>query len=407
MLRKYLLSALLLLSVSAATTVFGQRQRLFQMQAGDTVPYRIPAITQCKNGDIIAVSDYRYCKSDIGYGPVDLHYRLSNDQGKTWGEEQVLADGTGDERSEMWRYAYGDCALIADRTSGEVLAVCVAGKTPYWAATRQNPNRVVRFRSYDNGHTWDAGRELTDHIYGLFDARQAGPVSSLFMGSGKIHQSRYVKIGKYYRLYAAFCTKIGNFVLYSDDFGENWKMLGNINRSCCPDGDEPKCEELPDGSVILSSRANGRMFNIFAFSDVKKGEGEWGVRAKAKAFADIQNACNGEIILLPARRMADKKRVWLALQSVPFGPQRKNVGFFYKELVTAYENAAQFAQGWVKGLQVSHDYSAYSTFTLQKNGKIGFLWEEGSTCDGAGYNIDYEPLTIEAITDGRYKFDKR
>lgn len=377
-------------------------QRLFETVEGK-IPYRIPAIATTKNGTLIAVADYRYCYSDIGFGAVDLHYRLSHDNGLTWGEERVMADGTGDETDVQnpqtaWRYAFGDCAIVADRESQEVAVLCVGGKTVYHRARRQNPNRVVLFRSHDGGETWDKGREITEQIYGLFDQRREGPINSLFVGSGKIHQSRYVKVGNFYRLYAALCTLSGNFVIYSDNFGDTWRVLGDPNHSPARDGDEPKCEELPDGSVILSSRYQGRLFNIFTFTDAAKGEGTWDLRAKALDMKNVQNACNGEIILLPVTRKKDSKKVWIALQSIPFGPNRTNVGFYYHELLADHEGAALFAYNWKKGLQVSTQSSAYSTFTLQKDGKLGFLWEEGPT----GYNIDYRPLSIEEITLNEY-----
>ena len=391
-----------LLALTLSTTGIAQTQRLYETIEGG-IPYRIPAIATCSDGTLIAVADYRYCGSDIGYGAVDLHYRLSEDNGQTWGTERILADGTGEEQDvanpkTAWRYAFGDCAIVADRESPEVVVLCVGGKTVYSRATRQNPNRVVLFRSHDNGRTWDQGRELTDQIYSLFDQRQQGPVQSLFVGSGKIHQSRYVKVGQYYRLYIALCTLSGNFVLYSDDLAETWHVLGDIDHSPALDGDEPKCEELPDGSVILSSRYWGRLFNIFTFTDAAKGEGSWDLRAKALDMKDIQNACNGEIMLLPAVRKKDGKKVWIALQSVPFGPERRNVGFYFHELLASHEGAALFAFRWKKGLQVSTQWSAYSTYTLQHDGRLGFLWEEGPT----GYNIDYRPLTLEEITLGEY-----
>lgn len=378
-------------------------QRLFETVEGK-IPYRIPAIATTKNGTLIAVADYRYCYSDIGFGPVDLHYRLSHDNGLTWDEERVLADGTGDETDVQnpqtaWRYAFGDCAIVADRESQEVAVLCVGGKTVYHRARRQNPNRVVLFRSHDGGETWDKGREITEQIYGLFDQRREGPINSLFVGSGKIHQSRYVKVGNFYRLYAALCTLSGNFVIYSDDFGDTWRVLGDPNHSPARDGDEPKCEELPDGSVILSSRYQGRLFNIFTFTDAARAEGSWDLRAKALDMKNVQNACNGEIILLPVTRKKDSKKVWIALQSIPFGPNRTNVGFYYHELLADHEGAALFAYNWKKGLQVSTQSSAYSTYTLQKDGKLGFLWEEGPT----GYNIDYRSISVEEITLNEYR----
>lgn len=379
-----------------------QTQRLFALHEGDTVPYRIPAIAALKGGRMIAVADYRWCHSDIGYGRVDLHYRLSEDNGQTWGPELPLATGDGIERGNVWSYAFGDCALAADRAGRELVVMCVGGKMVYFRGTRQDPNRLVRFRSHDGGRTWDKGTEMTEHIYGLFDSRAAGPVQSMFVGSGKLHQSRYVKVGKYYRLYAALCTKQGNFVIYSDDMAETWAVLGGPETSPCADGDEPKCEELPDGSVVLSSRAEGRLFNIFTFTDIKKAQGNWDARAAAPAMAGIKNACNGEILIAPVRR-ADGTRTWLALQSVPFGPQRHNVGFFYKEIGRAHHTAAEFAAGWQRGLQVSHGESAYSTLTRRADGKIAFLWEEGPLWQGCGFNIDYRLLTVSEITGGAYK----
>ena len=388
-------------ALSWAAVAADSAQRLFTTEKG-AIPYRIPAIATCKDGTMVAVADYRYCGGDIGGGAVDLHYRLSRDNGRTWGVEMKLADGHGDEADTGWSYALGDCAIVADRTSPEVLVICVGGKSPYWSSTRENPNRTARFRSHDNGKTWDKGEEITEQIYGLLDQRAEGPIKGLFMGSGKIHQSRYVRTGKYYRLYAALCTRSGNFVVYSDDFGQNWKLLGLPNTSPCPDGDEPKCEELPDGSVVLSSRANGRLFNVFTYTDAAAGKGWWDKRAAAGAFAGIQNACNGEILILPAKRKADGKKTYVALQSVPFGPGRNNVGFYYREIPAHHIGAAELAGGWERGMQVSSQESAYSTMAVQPDGKIAFLWEEGPTW----YNIDYRALSLEEATLGKYKAAK-
>ena len=42
-------------------------------------------------GDILAVGDYRYCGADIGFGRVDIHGRISKDNGQTWGTEFKIA----------------------------------------------------------------------------------------------------------------------------------------------------------------------------------------------------------------------------------------------------------------------------------------------------------------------------
>ena len=138
-----LLLSTALFSVLPINATGNSKQRLFETKKTDTIPYRIPAIATCSNGDLIAVSDYRYCKADIGFGPVDLHYRISRDNGRTWGPEALLADGNGIEKGNVWDYAFGDCAIVADRNGSEVLVLCVAGKMPYSRSMRANPTRIV------------------------------------------------------------------------------------------------------------------------------------------------------------------------------------------------------------------------------------------------------------------------
>lgn len=394
-----LLAAVAMAAASAAAAE--GRQRLFSTQEGKT-PYRIPAITTCSNGDLIAVADYRHCKNDIGFGAVDLHYRISKDNGRTWGDELTLADGTGSGTANAWDFAFGDCAMAADRTGSEVVALCAAGYKVFFQSERHDPLRVAVFRSSDNGRTWDKGQEITEQIYRLFDGRNDRPAPALFFGSGRIFQSRHVRHGRYYRLYAAVLVRtLGAFALYSDDFGRSWHVLGGADTSPCPNGDEPKCEELPDGRVVLSARTNGRLFNVFTFTDRKKTKGHWDRETKAADIV-VNNECNGEIMVLPVRRVSDGKKVHIALQSIPFGPERHDVGFYYRELAAGAgrETAATFAAHWQKGLQATDGFSAYSTMTLQADGRIGLLWEDSLPA----YSIDYQSFSVYEITKGAYEY---
>ena len=199
---------------------------------GTRKPYRIPALAKAHNGHILAISDYRPCGADIGFGEVDIVARISTDNGATWGDEFTIGNGTG--TSGAVDCGFGDAAVVADSESDNVLLISVCGNTVYGAGTttRQNPNRVARFRSTDNGHTWSAYEEITEDIYTLFDESKLGPVQSLFFGSGRICQSRQVKVGTHYRLYAALCARPGgNRVIYSDDFGP---VATSLSAKNCP-----------------------------------------------------------------------------------------------------------------------------------------------------------------------------
>ena len=100
----------------------------------------------------------------------------------------------------------------------------------------------------------------------------------------------------------------------------------------------------------------------------------------------------------------------MLLQSQPKGGSglydRRDVTIWYKEVkATTKYTGASIAANWTEGLQVSTQQSAYSAMTLQDDGKIAFFFEE-APCFGddqaKGYCMVYTPLTIEAITKGRY-----
>ena len=384
---------------------------LFESRSTDTIPYRIPAIAELGKGKMIALADYRYCKSDIGWGRVDIHGRMSDDYGRIWGMEFTLIEGTG--VSKAVDCGFGDAAIVADHASKDILVMMVCGETIYWheTTTRQNPNRIAILRSRDNGRTWSQWEEITESIYSLFDNCQYGCVQSCFVGSGKICQSRKIKVGSHYRIYAALCARPnGNRVIYSDDFGHTWNILGSADELPAIHGDEPKCEELPDGSVVLSSRAwGGRYFNIYRYSDEASAEGQWGETAgsgpRNNGCTAISNSCNGELLIIPARRTTDNEKVYMALQSVPLGPDRTNVGIYYKELPDAISDMTpeQFAADWETPYQVSDKPSAYSTKIQMSNGHIAFYYEEIDNCCPNGFNMIYKELPLSTITSGRYQ----
>ena len=373
------------------------------------VPYRIPAIAQTKSGDLLYFTDYRPCKQDIGFGRVDQHYRISQDGGKTWGAELILVEGTGIKGA--MNCAYGDPVIAADRESDELYLSTGCGDRPYPAATttRKNPFPMVDWRSKDGGKTWSKPREITEKIYRLLDKGSLGPAQSLFFSSGKMTQSRLVKNGKYYRLYVAILVRgQGNYVLYSDDFGNNWKILGGNQVQPCLEGDEAKCEELPDGSVLLSSRKEGgRFFNIFNYTDAKKGKGTWqqcvASQADNHGCRATGNSTNGEILAVKAIRQADQNEITLLLQSLPLGPGRSHVGIWYKALESEadYSSPAVIAQDWEDFYLVTARNSAYSTMIQLQDGTIAFAWEE-TTYDQA-YTEMFRRLTIEEITCGKYQ----
>ena len=391
------------------------------------VPYRIPAITTTANGYVFAINDYRPCGNDIGFGEVDLVMRHSTKAGEewdgvSWSEPKKIADGLGKEASETWLTGFGDPAIVADRERNEILVMSVCGNRLCWhgnygAGTEENPenpNRIARLRIIYNENTgeWETTKpeEVTYDIYPLFkDKDGKAHVGSMFIGAGRIAQSSMIKVGDYYRIYCAvWAVETGsyrhhNYALYSDDFGKSWHLLGELgndyNSSPAPYGNEPKCEELPDGSVLLSSRKGyGRYFNVFHYTNFEKAEGYWDGAVATDQVGDLKfgsNDTNGEPL-----RVGN-----VLFQSVPTGNNRSGVSIFYKLLdddPVTY-TPTELSKGWKK-IQITDRESAYSSMCILPDGNIGLYYEE----EPGGYSMVYVPVelanTLDAITYGALPF---
>ncbi len=410
---------------------------------GTAPSYRIPAIVRTHEGSLLAVGDHRYHLDDIGnsrgdtYSQIELVFRHSADNGLTWTDSQVLS--TNRASTADWNYATGDAAVVADRESDRVLVFCASGIVGIGASTAARPIRVGRFRSDDNGHTWDTGTDVTSSIYGLY----GGKATALFITSGSVHQSRYVKVGDYYRIYAAFPVRTsdqgnGTGVMYSDDFGDTWHLLGGTTLPRGSVFEEGRVEELPDGNIVLMVRddsgrtdndnaetlARGhKNFNVFTFTDVRTATGSWSTAVSG--ITGMNNASNNKLLILPAVRSADNRMVHVAVVAMPSHTNgkrdyennygRKRMRFYYKELAETadWQTGADMAAGWKEGLTVSDTFAAYSDMVLLDDGRIG-LFYEGNGKHGEGlntnpqteaYDLIYNVFRLESITDGQYTAD--
>ena len=246
-----LLATLLALptTLSAQKTYSGTPERLFTTYDAYGVPYRIPAITTTKKGHLIAVADRRYCGFDIGFGRIDMVARTSRNNGHTWSADTVIQRGSGIDGADDC--GYGDAAIVADRNSKRVLCMSVTGCTPYIKGTRARPNRIARWYSPDGGRSWTKAEDVTNTFYAMLPNTR-----TMFIGSGRIMQSRVVKKDKYYRLYCSVLTRTQmgdkdvacNYVLYSDDFGQTWAVLGGTTL---------------DGMTALASRATSQKLRSY------------------------------------------------------------------------------------------------------------------------------------------------
>ena len=377
---------------------------------GEKDYYRIPAIVTAKNGDVLAINDRRWNNdTDLGNNsgtaanPVDHHIDIigvaSSDNGNTWSNEFMIMDGTGSGALA----GYGDAAVVADRENNKVLVMACAGNVFYTGQNNSYHQTIQRTILTHNGTSWvaEAPRDVTNQFY-------AGSLASsdgMFIGSGAISQSKIIKKGDYYRIYCTVLERSSsNFVFYSDDFGLTWTMMG----STAPAHDnEPKVDELPDGSVLLSVRKYyGRTFNVWTWDDNTYTTGSWGTAVASNNQADGisfgNNSTNGDIRMIPAIKKSTGEVVTLAMQSVPTANSRAEVSLYYKELDPSVTyTPTTIAQNWSSRFLITPHSSAYSSFNPQPDGRIAFYMEEAPK-SATGFYMCYVPLTLDEITDNQY-----
>ena len=361
--------------------------------------YRIPALGVDQTGKMYAMFDYRYKNnSDIGNGhAIDICSKIgqyNSISNFTWNfTKNTHLPGTDS-------YGYGDPAIVVDADNNEVLVLCVCGGNIF------NKGPQEQGAIWCKNGTWDAAiTSLTNQIKALGTGASNWNTKGMFFASGRILQSRIVKTGSYYRLYAAlFSSGYGNVVVYSDDFGRNWKVLGDVKTSCCPAGDEAKVEELSDGTIVLSSRAQRkRWFNVFKFTDLNAATGSWGTPTQPdRIMYGDGSPVNGDFYRLRVFHNGTPAEILLQFHTNE-NSERENLTCFWRDITG--QTAATFnpADNWNVGLQIVSGQSCYSSMAIMPDGYIGLLWEDGTKVNKEEYSILFNTFTVsQLLKDNSY-----
>ena len=254
---------------------------------------RIPSVVVSTKGTILAFAEGRAANADQAQNKIIL--KRSVDNGNKWGEMQIIAD---DGRNSL----NNPCAVV-EKNSGKIILF-------YQSYPEKLPERSKKLepgydgtnivRSYmiysdDDGLNWSKPRDLTKTIKNK-DATilASGPGIGIQLQKGQ-YKGRLIMpfneghFGKWYVL-----------SVYSDDFGEKWKLGEPAPGSIITDEknqeislvNEVQMVELSDGSVMLNSRKwGGRALRKIAIS--KDGGITWSKITEDPALRD--NGCMASI----------------------------------------------------------------------------------------------------------------
>lgn len=362
--------------------------------------FRIPALGVDSTGKMYAMFDYRHERnSDIGNNhAIDICSKT--------GQYNSISDFTWNFITKNTHlagtksYGYGDPAIVVDADSNEVLVLCVCGENKY------NDGPQEQGAIWCKKGTWDKNITLlTKQIKNLGAGASNWNTKGMFFASGRILQSRIVKKGTYYRLYAALLSSgYGNAVVYSDDFGINWKVLGDVKTSCCPAGDEAKVEELSDGTIVLSSRAQRkRWFNVFKFTDLNAATGSWGTPTQPdRIMYGDGSPVNGDFYRLRVFHNGTPAEILLQFHTNE-NSERANLTCFWRDITGQTAATFNTADNWNVGLQIVNGQSCYSSMAIMPDGYIGLLWEDGTSNPKEQYDIYFNTFTVsQLLKDNSY-----
>ena len=348
--------------------------------------YRIPAIIKCPNGELLAFAEGR--KRDCGdFGDIDLVMKRSTNHGRTWSQLQVIIDN-GPIKA-------GNPAPVVDildpaNPNGTLFLLY---NTATGSETNAREGLSVRevwyITSVDHGNTWSSPVNITTSVH-----RPLAPVhnpSYNFVEDWRTialtpgHAFQFKTGNNKGRIFVAANHSVGakkssndfdNYrahCFYSDDHGKTWTIGADVPIA---GGNESTAAELSTGSVLQNIRYQNETVKnrILAFS--KSGGHTWDTAYVSTLLPDP--VCQGSMI----STIYQKKHI-LVFSNAASHTKRERL-----TIRVSFDDG----QSWPVNFLVDPGPSSYSDIAEVKTGKLGLLYEKGSSG-----GIVYQLLSLKKI----------
>ena len=330
------------LSVSAADSLM--QQAVFISGQGGYHTYRIPSLIVSKKGTLLAFCEGR--KSGGGdAGDIDLVLRRSLDQGKTWGELQVVwddADNTCGNPCPVVDPDTGTIWLLLTHNLGADTEARIVGRTSKGSRT------VWVTKSTDDGATWTKPVEITKDVKkDDWTWYATGPGVGIRTKSGRLVIPCDSKSGD------KGVTRESH-VIYSDDAGATWKLGGVAGPKC----NECQVAELADGSLMLNMRSyQGNNRRLISLS--RDGGLTWTKPVEDATL--IEPVCQASLVSVPGIANG-------LLFSNPASTKRENL---------TVRLSRDGGKTWPASRVLHPGPAAYSCLAILPDGDVGCLYERG------------------------------
>jgi sialidase-1 len=388
------------ISAKAAAPLF-ETTRVFALTPDNKPNYRIPAILQAPNGDLLVFAEKRNDgPGDIGNH--DIVLKRSRDLGKTWSAEQIIFD---DEKRV--------CTDITVGRAGDKL----------WIFFLRDKKKFAHFTSTNSGATWrgpvmiheQVTRPEWDTLRGKGDEEVSNPKGRMAQwekdwfqrfgvgpGNALIQLRSGPKAGRIL-VPARHREDVGKGRLrsfahsfYSDDQGATWKLGGTVG----PNTSECQFVELANGEVMVISRnessadAPDNLRHLVAIS--KDGGETWGPLRRAEEL--ITPRCHGSIARLSLESRDSRSRLLFSSPASPFRQKEQPYGRYNLTVRLSYDEGAT----WTAGKTIWPHPASYSDMAVLANGSIAYVYERGAKGTTHYWDeIHFARFNLEWLTDGR------
>ncbi|QDS91783.1 Sialidase precursor [Roseimaritima multifibrata] len=367
---------------------------VFQNGADGYKVFRIPAIIQTANGDLLA-----FCEARTGgdASEIDLVSKRSTDQGQTWQALEVVQD-----HSDFVSLFEGTPPPITIGNPAPVVDL-LDPQHPgrLWLPFTLENDRVFITYSDDHGKTWAPRRELTTDVkrdsWGWY---ATGPVHSIQIQNGK-HKGHLV-IPSNHRIgdKGADRGPEGSQLLLSDDHGKTWR-LGAVDDTYEDDlrANETTVVELSDGRLYINTRdQQGKSSGTrgAAYSSDGGESYEPATNKDYKWFSPLSAPFDPPVVqcsLLRAASADNSAATSVILFSGPDenGPSGKGRSDLRIRFST------DDTKTWQDGPLLHTGPAAYSDMVELKPGHIGVLFEAGDKGSKSANRIDFLTFQLQDL----------
>lgn len=329
---------------------------LWEKGTGEYNNYRIPALIVTDKGTLLAFCEAREAGDT---GDIDLLLKRSEDNGKTWSNEQIVWN---DEKNTC-----GNPCPVVDEETGRIWLFSS------WNNGNDNEAEIVNKTSLsprlpyvcysdDDGKTWSTPISLEktcrNPSWGWY---ATGPGIGIQVKNGKYKGRLVIPSNHSYDDPKGNVRKgpyeYGAHVIYSDDHGKSWQISESIKPGC----NESQVTELSDGTLLMNMRSYNNK-KARALSHSTDGGQTWS--EIEHDYQLVESLCQASILNFGK---VDKQKAHLFLNpAVPTGRDHLTIKVSFDD-----------CKSWSNSKLVYEGPAAYSCMTKLPDGRVGLFIEIG------------------------------